>query len=164
MDMWEGGDSMNVLIDTLYKIGIDKGISFVISIVVVAGLFIGLLNFNNNWKSQKSWERERATRKDDLEEKRLKEAVELNKHLATVLASIDLSIKTYSTQLEEHSKTAEADFENIDKRFDKLDTQLDILKDHSETLATKEMVDEVGKNVKIIRESLKNEPKEQLQS
>lgn len=155
---------MNVLIDTLYKIGIDRGISFVISIIVVAALFIGLVNFNNNWKSQKSWERERATRKDDLEEKRLKEAVELNKYLATVLASTDSSIKTYSSLLEEHSKTAEADFENIDKRFDKLDTQLDILKDHSETLATKEMVDEVGKNVKIIRESLKNEPKEQLQS
>lgn len=155
---------MNVLIDTLYKIGIDRGISFVISIVVVAAICIGLVNFNNNWKSQKSWERERATRKDDLEEKRLKESVELNKHLATVLASTDLSIKTYSSQLEEHSKTAEADFENIDRRFDKLDTQLDILKDHSETLATKEMVDEVGKNVKIIRESLKNEPKEQLQS
>ena len=155
---------MNVLIDTLYKIGVDRGISFVISIVVVAALSIGLVNFNNNWKSQKSWERERATRKDDLEEKRLKESVELNKHLATVLASTDLSIKTYSSQLEEHSKTAEADFENIDRRFDKLDTQLDILKDHSETLATKEMVDEVGKNVKIIRESLKNEPKEQLQS
>lgn len=155
---------MNVLIDTLYKIGVDRGISFVISIVVVAAICIGLVNFNNNWKSQKSWERERATRKDDLEEKRLKESVELNKHLATVLASTDLSIKTYSSQLEEHSKTAEADFENIDRRFDKLDTQLDILKDHSETLATKEMVDEVGKNVKIIRESLKNEPKEQLQS
>lgn len=155
---------MNILIDTLYKIGIDRGISFVISIIVVAALFIGLVNFNNNWKSQKRWERERATRKDDLEEKRLKESVELNKHLATVLASTDLSIKTYSSQLEEHSKTAEADFENIDKRFDKVDTQLDILKDHSETLATKEMVDEVGKNVKIIRESLKNEPKEQLQS
>lgn len=146
---------MNILIDTLYKIGIDRGISFVISIIVVAALFIGLVNFNNNWKSQKRWERERATRKDDLEEKRLKESVELNKHLATVLASTDLSIKTYSTQLEEHSKTAEADFENIDKRFDKVDTQLDMLKDHSETLATKEMVDEVGKNVKIIRESLK---------
>ena len=155
---------MNVLIDTLYKIGVDRGISFVISIVVVAALSIGLVNFNNNWKSQKRWERERATRKDDLEEKRLKESVELNKYLANVLASTDLSIKTYSSQLEEHSKTAEADFENIDKRFDKLDTQLDILKDHSETLATKEMVDEVGKNVKIIRESLKNEPKEQLQS
>lgn len=155
---------MNILIDTLYKIGIDRGISFVISIIVVAALFIGLVNFNNNWKSQKRWERERATRKDDLEEKRLKESVELNKHLATVLASTDLSIKTYSSQLEEHSKTAEADFENIDKRFDKVDTQLDILKDHSETLATKEMVDEVGKNVKIIRESLKNEPKKQLQS
>lgn len=155
---------MNVLIDTLYKIGVDRGITFVISIVVVAAICIGLVNFNSNWKSQKSWERERATRKDDLEEKRLKETVELNKYLASVLASTDLSIKTYSSQLEEHSKTAEADFENIDKRFDKLDTQLDILKDHSETLATKEMVDEVGKNVKIIRESLKNEPKEQLQS
>lgn len=155
---------MNVLVDTLYKIGIDRGISFVISIVVIAALFVGLVNFNNNWKSQKSWERERATRKDDLEEKRVKESAELNKYLARVLASTDLSIKTYSSQLEEHSKTAEADFENIDKRFDKLDTQLDILKDHSETLATKEMVDEVGKNVKIIRESLKNEPKEQLQS
>lgn len=155
---------MNVLVDTLYKIGIDRGISFVISIIVVASLFIGLVNFNNNWKSQKSWERERATRKDDLEEKRVKETVELNKYLANVLASTDLSIKTYSSQLEEHSKTAEADFENIDKRFDKLDTQLGVLKDHSETLATKEMVDEVGKNVKIIRESLKNEPKEQLQS
>lgn len=155
---------MNVLIDTLYKIGVDRGISFVISIIVVASLFIGLVNFNNNWKSQKRWERERATRKDDLEEKRLKESVELNKHLASVLASTDLSIKTYSSQLEEHSKTAEADFENIDNRFDKLDTQLGILKDHSETLATKEMVDEVGKNVRIIRESLKNEPKEQLQS
>ena len=155
---------MNVLIDTLYKIGVDRGISFVISIVVVAAISIGLVNFNNNWKSQKAWERERASRKDDLEEKRLKESVELNKHLASVLASTDLSIKTYSSQLEEHSKTAEADFENIDNRFDKLDTQLGILKDHSETLATKEMVDEVGKNVKIIRESLKNEPKEQLQS
>lgn len=155
---------MNVLVDTLYKIGIDRGISFVISIVVIAALFVGLVNFNNNWKSQKSWERERATRRDDLEEKRVKESAELNKYLARVLASTDLSIKTYSSQLEEHSKTAEADFENIDKRFDKLDTQLDILKDHSETLATKEMVDEVGKNVKIIRESLKNEPKEQLQS
>lgn len=155
---------MNVLIDTLYKIGVDRGITFVISIVVVAAICIGLVNFNSNWKSQKAWERERASRKDDLEEKRLKESVELNKHLASVLASTDLSIKTYSSQLEEHSKTAEADFENIDKRFDKLDTQLDILKDHSETLATKEMVDEVGKNVKIIRESLKNEPKEQLQS
>lgn len=154
---------MNVLVDTLYKIGIDRGISFVISIVVIAALFVGLVNFNNNWKSQKSWERERATRRDDLEEKRVKESAELNKYLARVLASTDLSIKTYSSQLEEHSKTAEADFENIDKRFDKLDTQLDILKDHSETLATKEMVDEVGKNVKIIRESLKNEPKEQLQ-
>ena len=160
----EGGNSMNVLVDTLYKIGIDRGISFVISIVVIAALFVGLVNFNNNWKSQKSWERERATRRDDLEEKRVKESAELNKYLARVLASTDLSIKTYSSQLEEHSKTAEADFENIDKRFDKLDTQLDILKDHSETLATKEMVDEVGKNVKIIRESLKNEPKEQLQS
>jgi predicted nuclease with TOPRIM domain len=146
---------MNVLVDTLYKIGIDRGISFVISIVVIAALFVGLVNFNNNWKSQKSWERERATRRDDLEEKRVKESAELNKYLARVLASTDLSIKTYSSQLEEHSKTAEADFENIDKRFDKLDTQLDILKDHSETLATKEMVDEVGKNVKIIRESLK---------
>ena len=155
---------MNVLVDTLYKIGIDRGISFVISIVVIAALFVGLVNFNNNWKSQKSCERERATRRDDLEEKRVKESAELNKYLARVLASTDLSIKTYSSQLEEHSKTAEADFENIDKRFDKLDTQLDILKDHSETLATKEMVDEVGKNVKIIRESLKNEPKEQLQS
>ena len=155
---------MNVIVDTLYKIGMDRGISFVISIVVIAALFVGLINFNNNWKSQKSWERERATRKDDLEEKRVKESAELNKYLATVLASTDLSIKTYSSQLEEHSKTAEADFENIDKRFDKLDTQLDVLKDHSETLATKEMVDEVGKNVKIIRESLKNEPKEQLQS
>lgn len=155
---------MNVLVDTLYKIGVDKGISFVISIVVIAALFVGLINFNNNWKNQKTWERERATRRDDLEEKRVKEAVELNKYLATVLASTDLSIKTYSTQLEEHSKTSEADFENIDKRFDKLDTQLDILKDHSETLATKEMVDEVGKNVKIIRESLRNEQKEQLQS
>lgn len=154
---------MNVIIDTLYKMGVDRGITFVISIVVVAAICVGLVNFNNNWKSQKRWERERATRKDDLEEKRLKESVELNKHLATVLASTDLSIKTYSSQLEEHSKTAEADFENIDKRFDKVDTQLDILKDHSETLATKEMVDEVGKNVKIIRESLKNEPKEQLQ-
>lgn len=155
---------MNVLIETLYKIGVDRGISFVISIVVVAALFIGLLNFNNNWKSQKSWERERATRKDDLEEKRVKEAVELNKYLATVLASTDLSIKTYSSQLEEHSKTAKADFENIDNRFDKLDTQLGILKEHSDTLATKEMVDEVGKNVKFIRESLRNEQKEQLQS
>ncbi|MDD7045162.1 MAG: hypothetical protein SOU08_00055 [Anaerococcus sp.] len=155
---------MNVLVDTLYKIGVDKGISFVISIVVIAALFVGLINFNNNWKKQKTWERERATRRDDLEEKRVKESVELNKYLATVLASTDLSIKTYSTQLEEHSKTAEADFENIDKRFDKLDTQLGILKDHSDTLATKEMVDEVGKNVKIIRESLKKEPKEQLQS
>lgn len=155
---------MNVLIDTLYEIGIDRGISFVISIVVIAALFVGLINFNNNWKNQKTWERERSIRKDDLEEKRVKESAELNKYLARVLASTDLSIKTYSSQLEEHSKTAEADFENIDKRFDKLDTQLYILKDHSETLATKEMVDEVGKNVKIIRESLKNEPKEQLQS
>lgn len=147
---------MTVLIDTLYKMGLDRGISFVISIVVVAALFIGLLNFDNNWKSQKTWERERANRKDDLEEKRVKETVELNKYLANVLARTDLSIKTYSTQLEEHSKTAKDDFKNIDRRFDKLDNQLEILKDHSETLASKEMVDEVGKNVKMIREQLKN--------
>lgn len=110
----------------------------------------------NNWKSQKAWERERASKKDNLEEKRVKETVELNKYLANVLARTDLSIKTYSTQLEEHSKTAKDDFKNIGRRFDKLDTQLEILKDQSETLASKEMLDEVGENVKIIREQLKN--------
>lgn len=48
---------MNVLIDTLYKIGVDRGISFVISIVVVAAICIGLVNFNNNRKlwQQKRW-------------------------------------------------------------------------------------------------------------
>lgn len=148
---------MNTLLETLAKIGVDRGISFVISIVFLACLIIGLGVFYKNWTSQKAWERKRAEEKDKQDIENTKELRELNKQFAYTIANSTLRIDGFDKVLEKHTTESNNSLKNIDDKLDELDNKVKVIGNTQDTLATKEMVREVSDGIQEIRQELKKD-------
>lgn len=148
---------MNTLIQTLAKIGLDSGISFVISIVFLVCFLVGLSVFYKNWTSQKAWERKRAEEKDKQDNENIKELRELNKQFAYTMANSTIRIDGFDKVLERHKEDSNHCFENIDNKLDQLDDKVKVIGNTQDKLATKEMVEEVSEGIQEIRQELKKD-------
>lgn len=110
-----------------------------------------------NWKEQKAIER--AERQKDREI-----AIAANERYAQIIENQSrqierstISIQGYQTELSKHTERSELSFKEVVGKLDDLDGKIKKIGDHSDGLATKEMVADVSEDIKYIKDSLKKD-------
>lgn len=110
-----------------------------------------------DWKEQKAIERQERQKDREV-------AIENNERYAKIIENQSVqiersttSIKGYQDELTKHTEKSSTSFKEIATKLDELDYKVKMIGDHSEALATKEMVEDVSEDIKDIKETLKKD-------
>lgn len=146
----------------------NQGMAITISAIVIL-LFWHFANVTlEQYKKQKDLDRdnlkadkeqEREERKEDraIHRQQMESLIEISSRSSQALEDFRRALEDSDKLIASHDASSSAKFENIDCRFDSVDNQLEALKDQVNGLAPKVMVDEVQKNIEVIRDSLKKD-------
>lgn len=148
---------MNDILIRIAEIEADRGLAILISIIFLCLVLTGLAIFYRNWSEQKAWERRRADRKDELEEKQVKEAQDTNRYLANVLATNGVKMQSLEEIILNHQDKSTDSLKDLDAKLDKIDDKVKMIGRTQDKLATKEMVEEVSENIQDIRDNIKKD-------
>lgn len=110
-----------------------------------------------NLKADKAQEREERKEDRAIHVKQLESLIEISSRSTQVMEDFRKALENSDMLLTRHDASSSEKFENIDCRFDSVDHQLEALKNQVNGLAPKVMVDEVQKNIEVIRDSLKKD-------
>lgn len=148
---------MNDILIRIAEIEADRGLAILISIIFLCLVLTALAIFYRNWSEQKVWERRRADRKDELEEKQVKEAQDTNRYLASVLATNGIKMQSLEEIILSHQEKSTDSLKDLDAKLDKIDDKVKMIGRTQDKLATKEMVEEVSENIQDIRSIIKKD-------
>lgn len=145
------------MLDKIANIGAEQGFLMTFAIVVLFILCYIIHIAMEDWKEQKALER--AERQKDREI-----AIATNERYAQIVENQSrqierstISIQGYQTELSKHTERSELSFKEVVGKLDDLDGKIKKIGDHSDGLATKEMVADVSEDIKYIKDSLKKD-------
>lgn len=110
-----------------------------------------------NLKADKDQEREERKEDRAIQRQQMESLIEISSRSTQALEDFRRTLEDSDRLITMHDASANKKFDNIDCRFDSVDNQLDELKNQVEGLAPRVMVDEVKKNIEIIRDSIKKD-------
>lgn len=137
------------------QIEADRGLAVLMALVLLLLILSGAIAFYKNWKDQKAWERKRADRKDKLDEDNLKANRETTKYMAGIVASNNLKMESLEGTIINHQEHSSNILQRFDTKLDNLDDKVKIIGYTQDQLATKEMVEDVSKDIKDMRKELR---------
>lgn len=85
-----------------------------------------------------------------------KELREQTKEIQKVVDNNTSAISRYTADLKKHGEESKKSFDHMEEKFDEIEEKLDITQRTAENAATKEMVAEIGEDIKAIKKDLKH--------
>lgn len=157
---------MENLFDLFARVGAERGVMFLVTIIFLVLATAGATIFYKNWKDEKAWQRKQAEekRKDDKEqakkqnalaEEQIKKQSEISEKMAYIISDNTLRINAFDKVLEKHTQSSSDSFKIIDNKLDTLEDKVQIIGECQDKLATREMIEDVSEDIKEIRSALK---------
>lgn len=145
------------MLEKIARISAEQGFLMTFAVVFLAILCYIIHIAMGDWREQKALERQERQKDREV-------AIENNERYAKIIENQSVqiersttSIKGYQDELSKHTEKSSTSFKEIATKLDELDYKVKMIGDHSEALATKEMVEDVSEDIKDIKEALKKD-------
>lgn len=115
-----------------------KSISDLGVLVVIAGIYlwVSISDRKEYRQSQTKW---------------MEESTKISDRLANIIATNTVRLDNFEDKLKDHDNTAESHFDDLGARIEKIDAKLETLQETTKELATKEMAEEIKKEVRNLK-------------
>lgn len=115
-----------------------KSISDLGVLVVIAGIYlwVSISDRKEYRQSQTKW---------------MEESTKISDKLANIIATNTVRLDNFEDKLKDHDSTAESHFDDLGARIEKIDSKLETLQETTKELATKEMAEEIKKEVRNLK-------------
>lgn len=119
-------------------INLIKSISDLGVLVVIAGIYlwVSISDRKEYRQSQTKW---------------MEESTKISDKLANIIATNTVRLDNFEDKLKDHDSTAESHFDDLGARIEKIDSKLETLQETTKELATKEMAEEIKKEVRNLK-------------
>lgn len=87
------------------------------------------------------------------QEKQFERSNEINDKLTKIIAENTSKINIHESTLDKHSADSRQSFDELGSKIDKIDSKIDQLQDYTKEVVTKEMAEEIKKEVRSLKES-----------
>ena len=108
-------------------------------LMVIAGVFLYFYI-----SDKRSWAK--------TQEKQFERSNEINDKLTKIIAENTVKINMHESTLDKHSNDSRQSFDELGSKIDKIDDKIDMLQAHTKETATKEMAEEIKKEVQSLKE------------
>ena len=115
-----------------------KAISEYGILMVIAGLFLYFYITD-----KRSWAK--------TQEKQFERSNEINDKLTKIIAENTAKINIHETTLDKHTADSKQSFDELESKIDKIDGKIDLLQANTKEVATKEMAEEIKKEVRDLK-------------
>ena len=119
-------------------INIIRSISDLGVLVVIAGIYlwVSISDRKEYRQSQTKW---------------MEESTKISEKLANIIATNTVRLDNFEDKLKNHDSVAESHFDDLGSRIEKIDAKLETLQETTKELATKEMAEEIKKEVRNLK-------------
>ena len=119
-------------------INIIRSISDLGVLVVIAGIYlwVSISDRKEYRQSQTKW---------------MEESTKISDKLANIIATNTVRLDNFEDKLKTHDSVAESHFDDLGSRIEKIDAKLETLQETTKELATKEMAEEIKKEVRNLK-------------
>ena len=124
------------LIEAITKYGI---------LVVIAAIFLWFY-----WQDREDARKNRAEDRK-LREEQISKSTEINVKLSEIIAGSTVRIDHFAESLKNHDKSANTNFDSLGDKIEKIDSKLETLQETTNELVTKEMAEEIKKEVRDLK-------------
>lgn len=145
------------MLDNIARIGAEQGFLMTFAIVVLFILCYIIHVAMGDWKEQKAIERKERQLDREVQKENAERYADIIKNQSIQIERSTSSIKGYQSELSKHTESSSASFKEISTKLDELDYKVKKIGEHSEALATKEMVEDVSLDIKDIKDKLKKD-------
>lgn len=145
------------MLDNIAKISAEQGFLMTFAIVVLFILCYIIHVAMGDWKEQKKLERQERQKDRALEIDTNAKYAQIIENQSKQIERSTISIQGYQSELSKHTESSSASFKEISTKLDDLDYKVKKIGEHSEALATKEMVEDVSLDIKDIKDKLKKD-------
>lgn len=108
-------------------------------LMVIAGIFLYFYI-----SDKKSWAK--------TQEKQFERSNEINDKLTKIIAENTAKINIHESMLDKHTIDSKESFDELGSKIDKIDDKIDQLQDYTKEVVTKEMAEEIKKEVQSLKE------------
>lgn len=115
-----------------------KAISEYGILMVIAGIFLYFYI-----SDKRSWAK--------TQEKQFERSNEINDKLAKIIAENTVKINAHESILDKHTIDSEQNFDKLGSKIDEIDSKIDKLQDYTKETATKQMAEEIKKEVRELK-------------
>lgn len=81
----------------------------------------------------------------------MEESTKISDKLANIIATNTVRLDNFEDKLKDHDSTAESHFDDLGAKIEKIDSKLETLQETTKELATKEMAEEIKKEVRNLK-------------
>lgn len=145
------------MLDKIANIGAEQGFLMTFAIVVLFILCYIIHVAMGDWKEQKAIERKERQLDREIDIKTQDKFNQIIENQSKQIERSTISIQGYQTELTRHTVSSSNSFKEIVTKLDELDSKVKKIGEHSEVLATKEMVEDVSLDIKDIKDKLKKD-------
>lgn len=119
-------------------INIIRSISDLGVLIVIAGIYlwVSISDRKEYRQSQTKW---------------MEESTKISEKLANIIATNTVRLDNFEDKLKNHDSVAESHFDDLGSRIEKIDAKLETLQETTKELATKEMAEEIKKEVRNLK-------------
>lgn len=115
-----------------------KSISDLGVLVVIAGIYlwVSISDRKEYRQSQTKW---------------MEESTKISDKLANIIATNTVRLDNFEDKLKDHSNTAENHFDTLGSKIEMIDSKLETLQETTKELATRQMAEEIKKEVRNLK-------------
>lgn len=119
-------------------INIIRSISDLGVLVVIAGIYlwVSISDRKEYRQSQTKW---------------MEESTKISDKLANIIATNTVRLDNFEDKLKDHSNTAENHFDTLGSKIEMIDSKLETLQETTKELATRQMAEEIKKEVRNLK-------------
>lgn len=119
-------------------INLIKSISDLGVLVVIAGIYlwVSISDRKEYRQSQTKW---------------MEESTNISDKLANIIATNTVRLDNFEDKLKDHSNTAENHFDTLGSKIEMIDSKLETLQETTKELATRQMAEEIKKEVRNLK-------------
>lgn len=145
------------MIEKIARISAEQGFLMTFAVVFLAILCYIIHVAMGDWREQKALERKERQLDREIDIKTQDKFNQIIENQSKQIERSTTSIKGYQDELIRHTESSSTSFKEISAKLDELDYKVKKIGEHSEALATKEMVEDVSEDIKYIKNSLKKD-------
>ena len=145
------------MLEKIARISAEQGFLMTFAVVFLAILCYIIHVAMGDWREQKAIERKERQLDREIDIKTQDKFNQIIENQSKQIERSTISIQGYQSELTKHTEKSSTSFKEIATKLDELDYKVKMIGDHSEALATKEMVEDVSEDIKDIKETLKKD-------